>query len=161
MHPHFPAPNRRRRRRIQGFTLIEIMIVVVIIGVLASMAIPAFQKVRRNSQNKTFVNDLRQVRAAAEQYAMEQGSYPPDGNAGFPDEMLPYVPSGIGNRPTPLGGVWDWDYERFGFKAGISVYRPTADITQMQEIDQLVDDGNLSTGNFRSRDSGYIYVLEF
>lgn len=57
----------------KGFTLVEIMIVVVIIGLLAAMAIPAFQKVRENSQNKTIVNNLRQLYAAAQQYFLEEG----------------------------------------------------------------------------------------
>lgn len=154
--------SRRRRRRASGFTLIEIMVVVVIIGFLASMAIPAFQRVRRNAQNSAFANDLRQVRAAAEMCVMELGVYPADGFPGnFPAELVGYLPAGIADRPTPVGGMWDWDFEQFGFTAGVSVYQPVADVAQMTELDRLVDDGNLSTGNFRSRSNGYIYVIEF
>ena len=57
----------------KGFTLVEIMIVVVIIGLLASMAIPAFQKVRTNSQDKAVLNNARQLSAAADQYYLENG----------------------------------------------------------------------------------------
>jgi type IV pilus assembly protein PilA len=57
----------------KGFTLVEIMIVVVIIGLLASMAIPAFQKVRRNSQDKAVLNNARQLSGASDQYYLENG----------------------------------------------------------------------------------------
>lgn len=57
----------------QGFTLVEIMIVVVIIGLLAAMAIPAFQKVRTSSQDKAVLNNARQLAAAADQYFLENG----------------------------------------------------------------------------------------
>jgi type IV pilus assembly protein PilA len=59
----------------KGFTLVEIMIVVVIIGLLAAMAIPAFQRVRANSQDKTVMNNMRVLGAAADEYFMEYGTY--------------------------------------------------------------------------------------
>ena len=57
----------------KGFTLVEIMIVVVIIGLLAAMAIPAFQKVRTSSQDKAVLNNARQLSAGADQYYLENG----------------------------------------------------------------------------------------
>ena len=60
-------------RSTKGFTLVEIMIVVVIIGLLAAMAIPAFQKVRQSSQDKAVLNNARQLSAASDQYYLENG----------------------------------------------------------------------------------------
>jgi type IV pilus assembly protein PilA len=63
----------KSKKSSQGFTLVEIMIVVVIIGLLAAMAIPAFQKVRTSSQDKAVLNNARQLAAAADQYFLENG----------------------------------------------------------------------------------------
>lgn len=63
-----------KARNTKGFTLVEIMIVVVIIGLLAAMAIPAFQKVRTESQKKSITNNIRQLTAAADQYYLENGT---------------------------------------------------------------------------------------
>lgn len=57
----------------KGFTLVEIMIVVVIIGLLAAMAIPAFNRVRANSQDRAVLNNLRQLASGADQYFLEYG----------------------------------------------------------------------------------------
>ena len=46
----------------------------MIIGLLAAMAIPAFQKVRANSQDKAVTNNLRQLSSAADQYYLETGN---------------------------------------------------------------------------------------
>jgi type IV pilus assembly protein PilA len=63
----------------KGFTLVEIMIVVVIIGLLAAMAIPAFQKVRRNSIAKTMLNDARQLASAMQQIYTQYPTLPSNG----------------------------------------------------------------------------------
>ena len=57
----------------KGFTLVEIMIVVAIIGLLAAIAIPSFMRARTTSQKNACINNLRQIEAAKDQYALENG----------------------------------------------------------------------------------------
>ena len=56
-----------------GFTLVEIMIVVAIIGLLAAIAIPSFVKARQNSQANSCKENLRKIEGAKEQWAMDSG----------------------------------------------------------------------------------------
>jgi len=57
----------------KGFTLVEIMIVVAIIGLLAAIAIPSFMRARTTSQKNACINNLRQIEAGKDQYALENG----------------------------------------------------------------------------------------
>ncbi len=62
-----------RIRNQSAFTLVEIMIVVAIIGLLAALAVPGFVRARKQSQGRRIINDCRQMDAAIDQWALENG----------------------------------------------------------------------------------------
>jgi prepilin-type N-terminal cleavage/methylation domain-containing protein len=147
-----------------GFTLIDVMMVVAIIALLASLAMPNFLKSRHNAQVTIFITQLTKLVGGFETYSIIEGGYPPDTTPGvLPDGMDAYFSkSSIWASTTPIGGYWDWDYNQtsFGARAGVSVYQPSLSDDEMEKIDVRIDDGNLYTGRFRKRHNGFISIIE-
>ncbi len=66
----------KKRRNQKGFTLIELMIVIAIIGILAAIAIPQFSAYRERSYNAATISDLRGIRTSHEAYYADWEAYP-------------------------------------------------------------------------------------
>ena len=73
----------------KGFTLVEIMIVVAIIGLLAAIAIPSFVRARQTSQRNACINNLRQLDGAEDQWAIDNGQQ--TGASCTSDNLTPYL----------------------------------------------------------------------
>jgi len=76
--------------RVAGFTLVEIMIAVAIIGLLAAIAIPSFLHARTKSQATACISNLRQIECAVQQVAIEEGKHVGD-TLNYPDDITPFI----------------------------------------------------------------------
>src|SRR5271155_2617406 len=83
---------KRTTAKKQGFTLVEIMIVVAIIGLLAAIAIPNFVKARTTSQQNACINNLRLIDSSKQQWALEQKQTTTSTPAG--SDLQPYLGRG-------------------------------------------------------------------
>ncbi len=149
--------------RSAGFTLVEIMIVVVIIGLLAAMAIPAFARVREKSHRARFVSDLRTFAQAFETYATQNGGWPANAGSSVVPTGMNAADFQVSSWTAPrnsVGGRWNWDRNNFGVVAAISTTNVTTTDAGMTLIDAQIDDGDLTTGLFQKIGTRFVYILE-
>jgi prepilin-type N-terminal cleavage/methylation domain-containing protein len=174
--PIAEVPDEARLRRMRkalltggcsGFTLVEIMMVVLTIALLASIAIPAFRKARQQTLMTRVANDLKVFSAAFDLYAMERRGYPPDcgltGTYHLPNaEMEQYLDPKKWVEETAIGGYYEWEGRDAYPYAGIAIVGSTASAEQLRDLDKICDDGNLNTGHFRliTANNRYTYILD-
>lgn len=156
---------RRRQPSSHGFTLVEIMVVVVIIGLLAALAIPAYLRVQRSAQNSRIENDFRVFAQAFEVYNTVNGTWPNNVGPGVvpttPVPMAGDFRTETWTSNSVIGGRWNWDKGNLGIAAAISISGFTCDDAQLAEIDAKLDDGDLTTGLFQKIASNRVcYILE-
>lgn len=152
------------KTRQSAFTLVELMIVIAILVDLALIAMPAYERARKQAQNSRFSADVRVASAAFEMYATENSRYPAETPIGvLPEGMGQYLRGVRWEMRNSISGRWDWDYDQGYAKAAVCTETERdVDAVQMAGIDTLVDNGVLATGSFRERNPNrrWAYIIE-
>jgi prepilin-type N-terminal cleavage/methylation domain-containing protein len=151
----------------QGFTLIELMMVITIICVIAAVAIPVFASHRDRANLRRIASDLKTFGDAFYLYVLDRECYPPDSHDDAPNHLKNgydtenYVPVQAWLATPPWGGFYNWEGPDGYAYAGISLYDTSAPQSIMISLDKMMDDGDLNTGKFRQTANGrYTYIVD-
>jgi general secretion pathway protein G len=96
------------KRTESGFTLLELLVVMTIIGILASIAIPALRDSPQRAREAALKEDLFTLRSTIDQYHGDKGYYPPDLGTLVTDGYLRQIPM---DPMTKSRDTWVVDYE--------------------------------------------------
>jgi len=145
-------------RNESGFTLLELLITVAIIGVLASIAIPSYQDYLKRARMTELAQQFGHMKSILNIYAQEVGAYPDDTHIVPPNGVT--MPD-YWSEETVLGGNFNWEGpDRYAY-AGVAILGATAPERDIMMFDRIIDDGDLSTGIFRLAGNGrHVFILD-
>ena len=136
----------------RGFTLIEVMVVVTVVGMLGSISTPRVKKAADNARASAVANDLRILASAMSTIAQQSGSFPKDtARQKMPPAAAGHTKAKTWTGVTPIGGYYNWESGRkvrgTKIKAGIAInsakrQNVTKDRALLLAIDRRIDDGD-------------------
>jgi prepilin-type N-terminal cleavage/methylation domain-containing protein len=147
--------STRRRRR--GFSLIELMTTMAVIGLLASLSVPRYRDMKRRAYSANVVSDFNTVRVAAYNYFADNSTYPPDGSSGSPPAaMVPYLPQNFsfdnGNYTLDYD-VWPSPLNPTQLIVGVTVTSGDQELVNMIARNVKAGGMGINVGN------GYTYIF--
>jgi type II secretory pathway pseudopilin PulG len=139
--------------------MVELMVVLTIISMLVTVIAPSYNRIQRKARASALVNDFRVYSGVFLAHAHEVGSWPAETPAGVVPTEITSSEMRRENwtRVTAIGGKFDWEYNQVHngvtIRAAIAIADTVGapllvDLEMFEEMDRMLDDGNLSTGNF-------------
>lgn len=134
----------------RGFSFLELLVTMIIIGLLASIAIPRYHDMKRRAVAASIIGDVHAIRIAAFTHYTEFGAFPPDAGAGqLPAQLVDNLPSGFTfDRP-------DYDYDWHVW----SQATPSGGTESFVGVTVIVNDTRLAAQLVKSAGPGYLAVV--
>ncbi len=160
-----PQVLSRHTPHSRAFSLIELLIVIAILGILAALSTASVASATLDTRRTAFVSELRVLVQAATLHLVREGRpvrQAPPGT--LHADLIPFLPpQSADSAVSPIGGEWHLINNTLGVQSGAGIVftgrGPTRDDSFMARIDQMIDDGNLTTGIFQKLDSNAYYYI--
>ena len=102
-----------------GWTIIELLMVMLILGILVNLAVPALRLIRRRAEAAHVIGDVRVIQIAAQSHHAERGVFPPTDQFGVvPATMVPMLPENFTFRDGDV--VYRW--HRYALPEGLPAF---------------------------------------
>lgn len=106
------------RRAVRGFSMIELLVVMAVIGLLAGLAIPRYRDMKRRAASAAVMGDFSTVRVAAYNYFADSGKFAGDAGPGSPPPgLVPYLPMNF----EFSNATYTLDYDTWSDPGGVTI----------------------------------------